>query len=403
VTASEAGLIKTIEKQPRDKRVAIIDDEAELYAATVVDVLSRITRDDVVKYILSLTGDFATESLQFARALLDPAKRTYDVLVKLLEKPDEQIHLLSSRALVALLTRPQQDQQQVKEKLPPLLSYICKKLSTSPNANIQDIAAQHYGVLLHVKRYRSVFWDAKKEIVPPLIKILDSSKGKLQLQYHTLLIFWLITFEKTPAADVITEFDLVPVLLDISKNSVKEKIIRLAVATLVNTANLAPRVSIPALLSHSALALVKTLSERKWADEELIEDLQTLKTKLQDAFDSMTTFDEYNSEIIGKKLKWSPPHRSDTFWKQNIAQFKDVDWRILKSLANIIASSNDQVTLAVGCNDISRIITELPESLKVLERLGTKVKIMQLMNSPDSDVRYEALKATQTFISHSFK
>ncbi|ANB15291.1 H(+)-transporting V1 sector ATPase subunit H [Sugiyamaella lignohabitans] len=400
ITTEEASLIKTIEKLPKDKSVAIIAKDSDIYAAKLIGILSRITRDDVVKYILSLVGDFASDSPEFRESLLglkDP--QTFDVLTKLLDKPDEQTHLLSIKALITLIGQSSDDKSAVKLAL----AYISKKLASSPNANLQDIAVQAYSSLLQVKKFRPLFWESRNEIVPSLIKILNASQGNLQLQYYTLLVFWLVTFEKQPAADVVTEFDLVPTLLNITKNSVKEKIVRLAVATLVNTINNASKVSVPALLSHSCLELVKTLAERKWTDEELIEDLDFLKTTLQEAFDSMTTFDEYGSEIIGKNLKWSPPHRSETFWKENIGKFKEGDWKILKALSNIITSSQDPVTLAVGSNDVSRIISELPESLKVFEKLGTKVKIMELMNHPDSDVRYEALKATQTFIAHSFK
>jgi V-type H+-transporting ATPase subunit H len=102
-------------------------------------------------------------------------------------------------------------------------------------------------------------------------------------------------------------------------------------------------------------------------------------------------------------LQWSPAHKSDNFWKANIGKFKEQDWKILKELAQIINESQDSLVLAVACSDISYIINELPESARLLEKLGAKVKIMSLMNSSDPEVRFEALTATQTFITHSFK
>lgn len=122
----------------------------------------------------------------------------------------------------------------------------------------------------------------------------------------------------------------------------------------------------------------------------------------------MTTFDEYKAELDSKHLRWSPPHRLETFWKEHAEKFKEHDWKVLKQLANIIASNNDEggvdpVVLAVALNDISHIITEFPEAVKVIERLGIKVNIMELMNHPNAEVKYEALKTTQNFIAHTFK
>lgn len=397
LTTAEASLIKSIEKESAEKRAESIAKNPSLYAGTVVELLSRISRDDVVKYILSFAGEFAVKVPSFSDSLLE--KPIYDILVKLLDKNDEQIHLLSAQLLVILVNIKEAPASTVDA----LLQFLATKLASSPNVYLQVIAVQSFAELLGKRWYRAQFWHARQQVMPPIIKIFTTAKGNLQLHYHTLLILWLLTFDKTCATGLVNEYEVVLLLLDTAKTTVKEKIMRLAIATLVNIVNLAPSIGIPTLISHSALRLIKLLSDRKWADEELIEDLSSLGTILQEKFDSMTTFDVYNSEIIGKRLTWSPPHRSEMFWKQNIGKFKEANWKTLTQLAHIISSSSDDVSLAVACNDIARIISELPESIKVLEKLGTKIKIMELMNYTDPEVRYEALKATQAFISQSFK
>jgi V-type H+-transporting ATPase subunit H len=397
LSANEAALIKSIEKEPPAKRGEIIGKNPDQYADTVVELLSRISRDDVVKYILSFAGEFAVELPEFTQSLLK--RPILDVLVRLLQKNDEQIYLLSAQLLVVLVNVQEAEAPIVDA----LVGFLANKLVSSPNVNFQVIGVQSFGGLVGKRWYRGEFWNARQQVIPSILKIMTTSKGNLQLQYHTLLILWLLTFDKTCANGIVGEFEVIHTLIDIARSTVKEKIMRLAIATLVNIVNMGPNIGIPTLISHSALPLIKTLSDRKWADDELIEDLRTLGTILQEKFDSMTTFDEYNSEIVGKKLTWSPPHRSDVFWKQNIGKFKESNWKTLTQLANIISSSSDDVSLAVACNDIARIIAELPESIKVLEKLGTKIKVMELMNYSEPEVRYEALKATQAFISQSFK
>lgn len=399
LSANEAGLVKAVEKASPEKRETTVSQNASVYAMTIVTLLDRITRDDVVKYLLSLTGDFATSVPAFAEALLQDASVTYGALLKLLKKSDEQIYLLSARALVTLCSVHTAEPAVIGE----LLLFLSNKLASSSNVNLQDIAVQFYGVLLRNKAYRKTFWDNGKTLVPPLIAILESNRGGIQLQYYALLALWLMTFEKEPAKVIPLDYGLISLLLDTSKRSPKEKIVRISLAILVNCVNLAPQSSIPILVSSGALPLVTTLSDRKWADEELIEDLSFLKTRLQEAIDSMSTFDEYYAELVSKRLQWTPAHRSENFWKSNIEKFKEHDWKILKQLAHIIADSQDAVVLAVGCSDVSYIINELPESARILEKLGTKVRVMSLMSSSDPEVRFEALKATQAFITHSFK
>lgn len=321
----------------------------------------------------------------------------YEPFIKFLEK-SQDIHLLAAKNLVILFSLKKAPEAFVNTTI----TFISTKLATPADANLQDIAVQSYGVLLQSKWYRNLFWTLSSERVPPLIKILSNSRTNLQLQYHTLLALWLFSFEKLPAKELVTKFDIVPIYFDIIKNSVKEKIIRLSIALLVNVAAAAPREAISSLLLNEGLNLATTLSERKWADEELVADLGQLKDTLQEAFDSMTTFDEYKNELDSKKLRWSPPHRSEGFWKENAEQFKAQDWKVLKALVDIIKSKpTDGVVNAVAASDINHIFYEFPESVKVVERIGGKVCIMELMSHPSEEVRYEALKATQTLISNT--
>jgi V-type H+-transporting ATPase subunit H len=405
LTPEDAVLIKSIEKQVKDKK--LVEGDVITFSATLARLLSGALREDVVKYLLGLASELVIESPKFADSLLQLSLTDesfpYEPFVKFLDTNEHQF-LLAAKTLVVLFSLKKAPSKYVNT----LFTFLSKKLAASPQQNFQDIAVQSYGVLLRTKWYRELFWNGAKERVPVLLSVLKGSRNNLQLQYNTLLVLWLITFETKPSADIITEFDIVPLYFDIIKNSVKEKIIRLSIATLVNTVTLAPSKAINSLLLNSGLTLSKTLSERKWADEELVDDLEKLTTTLQEAFNSMTTFDEYKAELDSKHLRWSPPHRLDTFWKDNAEKFKEQDWKVFKQLADIISSNNDEggvdpVVLAVALNDISHVITEFPEAVKVIERLGIKVNIMELMNHANADVKYEALKTTQNFIAHTFK
>jgi len=66
---------------------------------------------------------------------------------------------------------------------------------------MQDLAMQYFAGALRISRYRLFFWKPELSCSEQVVKILKTKKD-LQLQYHTLLILWLITFEKKIAREL---------------------------------------------------------------------------------------------------------------------------------------------------------------------------------------------------------
>ena len=100
------------------------------------------------------------------------------------------------------------------------------------------------------------------------------------------------------------KYDIIPLLTDIAKAAVKEKVIRVIIATfrvsgkdadetminstLQNLVAKAPSANLPAMLVAQLLPFVKNLSTRKWTDEDIIEDVQYLRDELNARFESLT-------------------------------------------------------------------------------------------------------------------
>ena len=94
--------------------------------------------------------------------------------------------------------------------------------------------------------------------------------------------------------------------MDVAQSAVKEKVIRVVVATfrvslswifdrhffgLKTTQNLvtfAPSANLPAMLVCQLLPYVKNLVGRKWSDEDILEDVQFLRDELTTRFQSLT-------------------------------------------------------------------------------------------------------------------
>ena len=127
---------------------------------------------------------------------------------------------------------------------------------------------------------------------------------------------------------------------------------------------------------------------------------------LEEYTQNQTTFDEYAAEVNSGHLRWSPPHRSTTFWAENARRIIDHEkGELLKKLAEIISKKwdNDKQVLAIACNDIGCLVKEVPEKRSQLEKLGLKTRVMELMVEENETVRWESLKAVGEWLRYSFE
>lgn len=129
------------------------------------------------------------------------------------------------------------------------------------------------------------------------------------------------------------------------------------------------------------------------------------------------TWDEYESELESGHLSWSPAHESEEFWKENATKLAERDGRLVRILIDILKEAKDETVLAVACADIGHYVdhhepgkkcvmvallqtvstlTYLLLVRRLVNALGAKTKVMELMTHPSSDVRYRALMAVRT-------
>lgn len=137
-----------------------------------------------------------------------------------------------------------------------------------------------------------------------------------------------------------------------------------------------------------------------------MDDLKALSEMLDEYTKTQTTFDEYAAEINSGHLRWSPPHRSPTFWAENARRILDHErGELPKKLAEIMGKAweHDKQVLAIACNDIGWLVKEVPEKRGQLEKLGLKARVMELMVEPDETVRWEALNALSGWLRYSFE
>lgn len=149
------------------------------------------------------------------------------------------------------------------------------------------------------------------------------------------------------------------------------------------------------------LPFIESLSERKWSDDDVIEDIQAVKDDLKERLDGLTTFDEYVSELESGHLVWSPAHESDDFWRLEVGRIQtEGGGKLVRRLIELLTTSRDPVVLAVACNDVAKFVKYGGDkSKRLIDEGNGKTAVMQLMTSENPDVRYWALMAVQQIMS----
>jgi len=255
--------------------------------------------------------------------------------------------------------------------------------------------------VLRVSVCRRIFFDNIRGM-NSIVDLIKRNRLNPQMLYQCCFCLWVMSFDPSIAADLDREYDVIPVLIETAKAAIKEKVIRVIIATFRNLVELAIEANVGSMLVHRLLPFMEALSGRKWADEEIPNDIEIVKVTLEQSLETLSSYDAYVTELESGKLEWTPAHISEEFWKQNATRLNERDLALLRILAKMLATSNSPTVLAVAAHDIGQYVKYFPHGKKNVQKLGAKQKIMELMTHEDSEVRYQALLAVQKYMVHAW-
>jgi V-type H+-transporting ATPase subunit H len=108
------------------------------------------------------------------------------------------------------------------------------------------------------------------------------------------------------------------------------------------------------MLVAKLLPYARNLAMRKWSDEDIMEDVVFLHDELTTNFESISyvsniiisltllirillcrTHDEYSFELASGHLSWTPVHKSNDFWKENVTKLNENDYKQLRSVFSL--------------------------------------------------------------------
>ncbi|KAL6527077.1 hypothetical protein OROGR_016167 [Orobanche gracilis] len=411
ITGTGLQLLRRYDKKPENYKAQLLDDDGPAYIRVFVSILRDIFKEETVEYVLALVDEMLSANPKRARLFYDKSladEDTYEPFIRLLWKGNWFIQEKSCKILSFIVSgRPKfqdgaiangalklkKEITTIHDVLKGLVEWLCAQLKnpSHPSRGVPT-AINCLATLLKEPMIRSSFVQADGvKLLIPLISPA-STQQSIQLLYETCLCVWLLSYYE-PAIEYLATSRSLPRLIEVVKGSTKEKVVRVVILTLKN---LVHKGTFGAQMVDLGLPqLVQNLKAQAWSDEDLLEALNQLEDQLKVNIKQLSSFDKYKQQVLLGHLDWSPMHKDPIFWRENITNFEEHDFQILRVLITILDTSSDPRTLAVVCYDLSQFIQYHPAGRIIMTNLKAKERVMKLMNHENAEVTKNALLCIQ--------
>lgn len=391
-------LLTKFDKQQESIQERLLAKNKEQYGAAFVALLENLHSQDALQYILTIISDiiaYDPERVDLFHGLvergIDPyapllrllnrnnwyiLKTTMDVVSQLLSTVDAPVPRFHHDVFVKWLVRMLQATNLPDYAVPPIIVAMSRVLRVSDN--------------------RVTF--AKAEGITVLSPLLSRNENA-QLLYNVCFSLWLLSYN-SEAVSAMNAPGLLQGLVELCRTAPKEKVVRVTLAALRNIVKSGQLNEV--LVDLGLLKAVQQLSNKKWSDEDIVEDLKFLAESLQLEVRELSTFEKYQKEVTGGHLDWTPVHTNDQFWTENINKFETKDFEIVRVLVSYLRRETPSVALCVVLNDLGEFAKHHARGKKILSDLHAKERIMDLLAHEDGKVRKHALLCIQKLLVTKF-
>ncbi|KAI4314893.1 hypothetical protein L6164_027756 [Bauhinia variegata] len=407
ISGTSLQLLRRYDHRSESHRAQLLDDDGPAYVRVFVRVLRDIFKEETVEYVLALIDEMLTANPKRARLFHNSSladEDTYEPFLRnwfIQEKSCKILALIVSarpRNQNGIVSKGEASNSKkpfttIEDVLKGLVEWLCAQLKkpSHPSRGVPT-AINCFATLLKEPVVRSSFVGADGvKLLVPLISPA-STQQSMQLLYETCLCIWLLSYYE-PAIEYLATSRALPRLIDVVKSSTKEKVVRVVALTFKN---LLSKGTLGAQMVDLQLPqVVQSLKAQAWSDEDLLEALNYLEEGLKDNIKKLSSFDKYKQEVLLGHLDWSPMHKDPIFWRENVTNFEENDFQILRVLITILDTSSDPRTLAVACFDLSQFIQCHSAGRIIATDLKAKERVMKLMNHENAEVTKYALLCIQ--------
>ncbi|KAJ1741386.1 H(+)-transporting V1 sector ATPase subunit H [Coemansia sp. RSA 1086] len=418
ISSEELQQLKAFQKQLAEKQEPGTEQQQQSLAGhvgLVVSLTEKLSSIDALQYLLVVLDDVVELDAGAVRELgqgILEGGAVERALFRCMEKRDDYLGLKASKILVGIAVSCSEEQFAFGR----MFGFL-EKCMRSELTSVVDVALQVVQSALRVARARKVLYAEAPGCLSQMVDVLKRTVSRTQAaaggrgvvavsqtQYEVVFCLWLLTFGRSEAVTLDRRYDVVPTLVEIARGAVKEKVVRVIVATWANMAQHAA--AIPGLLVARVPACLETLRVgRNFKDEDLKQMVAELSEVLGEHSGVMTSWDEYKNQLKSGRLEWSGWHRSEQFWKMHAAKMDEQDHQIVRQLAKVLGDPESTATSqAVACHDLSQYVKCNPEGKRFVSRIGAKQRVMELMTTSDSaEVKYEALMCVQQMMLNAWR
>uniref|UniRef100_UPI00358E9E4B V-type proton ATPase subunit H-like n=1 Tax=Myxine glutinosa TaxID=7769 RepID=UPI00358E9E4B len=404
ISHEDMEFITRFQMSSHEQRQELLDKEGFMCAKTFLNLMTHISREQTVQFVLTLVDDILQENHSRVQIFFDHARRTktspWSHFLPMLNRQDPFTANQAARIISKLATSGKQVME--GSDLNCYFNWIKIQLSSQSCQYLQCVAGC-LQLMHHVNHFRYAWVQVGG--VECILSVLKKNCG-FQLQYQLCFCLWLLAY-CPELCHILRTVHAVPVLAKILQESVKEKVTRIILATFRNLLERteereAHKDLALAMIEGKVLKQLENLEKAKSDDEDVVDDIRFLLKILGKSLQELCSFDEYVSEIRSGRLKWSPVHRSEKFWRENATRFNENDYELLKILMHLLEHSQDPQVIAVATHDVGEYVGSYPRGSRVIEQLGGKELAMRHMHHPDYGVQHNALFAMQRLVMHNW-
>ncbi|KAJ9601335.1 hypothetical protein L9F63_000473 [Diploptera punctata] len=386
-------------------RETLLRDNRSQCAKTFLNLLGHVSKDQTIQYILIMIDDMLQEDHSRVEIFREHSSKkresVWGPFLNLLNRQDGFIMNMTSRIIAKIACWSQELMD--RSDLQFYLTWLKDQLKQNNNEYMQSVA-RCLQMMLRIDEYRFAF--VAVDGISTLLAVLQG-RVNFQVQYQLIFCLWVLTFNPL-LAEKMNKFSVIPILADILSDSVKEKVTRIILAVFRNLIEKPEEAAVSkehciAMVQCKVLKQLNILEQRKFDDEDIVADVEFLDEKLQASVQDLSSFDEYGTEVKSGRLEWSPVHKSAKFWRENASRLNEKNYELLRILIVLLETSKDPLVLSVASFDIGEYVRHYPRGKHVIEQLGGKQLVMQLLGHEDPNVRYEALLAVQKLMVHNWE
>jgi len=400
ISEKELEYIRRYDKKSEEVKKQLIEKEGPAFAELFLTFVMKISNPETLQYVLTLIHDLLVadpKRVALFNGLADKGTGyPYQPFVRLVNRAEKDYYV--TKTACAILGILMSKSQHVPEDHVDFLLRWAIEQIRKPASYEAHVAVSLLQALASKDEYRVAFANAGG--LSLLIDILKTQTTNLPLLYETTYVIWLLMYNADLANNV-TDTGLIKALVDISKTITKEKVVRLAIAALRNLAD--KSTNNEEMIDAGFVRMLAILQNKKWGDEDIIEDLKVLSEALAKNMVVLSSYDIYKKELQSRQLEWSPVHKSEKFWRENSSRFEENDYQTLHLLQTILQTSTDKLSLSVACYDVGEFVRFHPRGRSIVQHLNIKLDIMKLMAHEDPDVKKQALFAIQKTMVHNWE